>query len=565
MGTITLKDKNGVQLGPIKTDNDGYFTFDVKGLAFPFVLKADWITTSQSYTLYSVVTGAGTANINPLTNLLLQIATNSDPAVIFGGQGAKPDTSLISNSTIMAAQDKINTLLAPLFTKYGISDINPLYGTYTATPENKLDAMLDVISVKVEDGMLSINNKLDGSTIASGKLTNVIDISLDMAKSPDNAMLMDIKEITQRLDTLRSTLNRGEVLTITDTDALFFSNQNYGNSNGHTRAEDMASIVAIFGPGGTNSNGKLKSIRNVRLVSDRTENYSGRDVAKAYLLNYDFIFNNGTMIKGNNVTFGKELSRGQWKFIGDPAGSNIGNNSGLIFTSDTISLPPAPLPKTDFSGVWVGSYSTSSSVEYPTTLYFQQNQDGTANGYMASNKFSGDFEYCQATDMTISCIVRSMDWRNSANLVITKTNKGISIDSFSTGRIFGSEVYSGTGTATRFDLSTETGLRGVWTGTAMGPDGQSNQKSVVMMVADNVAGASSKYVGGVFTTIRYATGGFVMNADPWLLSIWGYDNWYGQGSVITTGNPVSALGFSIGNNINYKPINTYVISLNRIP
>jgi hypothetical protein len=344
MGTITLKDKNGVQLGPITTDTDGYFTFDVKGLAFPFVLKADWITSSRSYTLYSVVTGAGTANINPITNLLLQIATNSDPAVIFGGQGAKPDTSLIDSSTIMAAQVKINTLLAPLFMKYGISDINPLYGTYAATPENKLDAMLDVISVKVENGMLSINNKLDGSIIASGKLTNITNISLDMTKSPDKAILTDIKEITQRLETLRSTMNRGEVLTIADTEALFFPNQNYGTSNGHTRAEDMASIVAIFGPSGTNSNGKLKSIRNVRLVSDVTENYSGRDVAKAYLLNYDFIFNNGKIINGNNVTYGKELSSGQWKFIGDPTGSNIGNNNGLIITIDGSMPDGSMLP-----------------------------------------------------------------------------------------------------------------------------------------------------------------------------------------------------------------------------
>jgi hypothetical protein len=215
------------------------------------------------------------------------------------------------------------------------------------------------------------------------------------------------------------------------------------------------------------------------------------------------------------------------------------------------------LPKTDFSGVWVGSYTSSSGGDYPITLYFQQNQDGSATGYMASNKFSGDFEYCQASDMTISCTVRSMDWRNSAYLVITKTNTGISIDSFSTGSIFGSEVYSGTGTATRFDLSTETGLRGVWTGTAIGPDGQSNHKNVVMVVADNVTDASSKYVGGVFTAISYATGGFVMNADPWLLGIWGYDNWYGQGSLVTTGKPVSAINFSIANNINYRPVNTY--------
>ncbi len=66
-------------------------------------------------------------------------------------------------------------------------------------------------------------------------------------------------------------------------------------------------------------------------MEDLSNDYAGRGVTRAYLINYDFIFENGTIVHGSNVTFGKETSTGQWKFIGGPAGSNAGsNNTGVI-------------------------------------------------------------------------------------------------------------------------------------------------------------------------------------------------------------------------------------------
>jgi hypothetical protein len=91
----------------------------------------------------------------------------------------------------------------------------------------------------------------------------------------------------------------------------------------------MASIVTLFGPNGINTRGKLKTIRNVRIVSDQTANYSGRGATKVYLLNYDFIHESGTVVPSTNVTFGKETTTGLWKFIGDPLNGNAGNNNGV--------------------------------------------------------------------------------------------------------------------------------------------------------------------------------------------------------------------------------------------
>lgn len=352
-GTVVLKDSKGTQLGPVNTDDDGNFSFDVTGLIPPFILKAAGVSGTQSYTIYSLATGSGNAHINPFSNLALQLVTETDPSTVFGTDGSKPDIAAIDDAKLNIAQDKIKTLLAPILTEYGIIDFSPITGAYSATPGNKLDAMLDVIRIKIENGTITITNKLDGSIIVSGNLANITELSIDKTKCPDESTLMDIKEITNRLAVLRSFMNKGDILDIQDLENFFISDPNYGTSNGHSRAEDMASIVTIFGHNGTNQNGKLKSIRNVRLVSEQTANYVGRGVAKVYLINYDFIHENSTIVHGTNTTWAKEAASGVWKFIGDPANLIIGNNYGFTITSNSglmdinqiILLPSdAPVP-----------------------------------------------------------------------------------------------------------------------------------------------------------------------------------------------------------------------------
>jgi hypothetical protein len=336
LGTVTLTDKNGLQRGPLATDTAGNFSIDVAGLTAPFILRADWVSGSQSYALFSVATKSGVANINPFTNLTLQLATDADPAVLFGGQGVKPDTSKITDASVSAAQLRIKGLFAPLCQKYGIADFNPLSGPYVATADNKLDTMLDLMSITMVNGVLTVTNRLDGSSIAQGSLANAAVMALNLTNTPDPSVLTDIAEINRTLALLRSTMNLGASLTLAATDGLFMPEPYYGTSAGHTRAEDMASIVALFGPGGTNKNGTLKSLQNLQIVSDQTANYPDRGVAKVYWVNYDFIFDSGIIVPGNVVSLGKELTSGSWKFIGDATGSAAGGNSGYIVTNSGV-------------------------------------------------------------------------------------------------------------------------------------------------------------------------------------------------------------------------------------
>ncbi|MCE5265343.1 MAG: hypothetical protein LLG97_17655 [Deltaproteobacteria bacterium] len=337
---MTLRDKNGIERGPVATDSSGNFSFDVTGLAPPFILKAEGWVGAQSYTLYSAATVVGKAHINPFTHLVLAVAAGVDPAQVFGPAGGTPDVAAINDAALRAALAKIKTLLQPLLDEYGITDFDPLSGDYEANPGNRLDAMLDLIRVEFASGSVTIANKLTGSVIASGSAANLNAISLDKTRAPSQSRLAEIQAITTRLTELCAVMNLGADLTAQVLDGFFIPDPQYGTSNGHTRAEDIASIPAIFGPGGTNTRGRVLKIRNVRLVSDITTDYfASRGVERAFILNYDFIHENGDIVRGTNVTFAREASSGLWKFVGDPDQNNNGSTSnyGCVMTVSFIN------------------------------------------------------------------------------------------------------------------------------------------------------------------------------------------------------------------------------------
>jgi hypothetical protein len=328
-GPVMLKDKNGVQRGPVVTDVDGKFSFDVTGLTPPFILKAEYTTTFGTYALFSIATGAGITNINPFTDLTLSLALNSDPALAFANQSAVQESRL-SKASINAAQLSVKTKLAPLLEKYGVTVFAPLDAPYSATLDNKLDAMLDLLSISTSYGIIFINNALGNEHLVACSVADFASTSLDLSKAPDASVLADIQDITTMLSSLRATLNLGADLTLNALEDFFVPEAIYRTSNGNYRADDMASVIAIFGPGGTNTNGKLKSIRNVQLLSDLTATYAARGVDRVYQLKYDFLHNSGFLVHGHEVTLGKETATGKWKFIGSPPGSD--GNNGVIIT-----------------------------------------------------------------------------------------------------------------------------------------------------------------------------------------------------------------------------------------
>jgi len=349
-GTVTLLDKNGIQRD-VNTDGNGNFTIDTNGLTPPFILKAEGLAGGQPQKLFSVANQVGTTHINPFTNLILAAALGSDPSQSFGSTGLT-DIASLSDATLQQALQKVRTLFLPLLNLYGITDFNPLTGSYIVDPANRMDAMLDVLRLTVNsDGSFIVTNRLTGAVMANGNSADLAGVTLDSSKAPDAGTLDDLADLTRRLTALCALLNMGSAMPQQMVEDFFVAESDYGTSNNQTRTQNVASIFTVWGNGGLNTNGKLESIKNLRMLKDLTVDYSGRGVSRAYLINYDFIHENGISIQSSNVTFAKDASSGIWKFIGDPSSYSIGDNYaafilssdnfGLIYTDFTI---PGPIP-----------------------------------------------------------------------------------------------------------------------------------------------------------------------------------------------------------------------------
>lgn len=242
VGFAYLKDSASpaVTRGPVTIAADGSFSFDVTGLTAPFILKAEGSVGGQGVKLVSAATAAGTANINPLTNIAVAAATGiTDPSSVYNN----PLTYPITQVNLDAAIGEIQTMLQSLDTAYSAT-ANPLTGSYSAN-HTGLDAVLDVVSVSLDTstGGISVDSKVTGTTIGAASIgasgitvTNTISAS----EVPATSTITDLQAIGNALSSLATTINlRGVSLVALDLDPYFASDVNFGMDNGFNRANTM--------------------------------------------------------------------------------------------------------------------------------------------------------------------------------------------------------------------------------------------------------------------------------------------------------------------------------------
>jgi len=149
-GTVYLKDSAGHEISA--ASGDGTYTFNITGLTAPFMLKVEWVVNSTTLTLYSCATGSGTANINPLSNLIVAVAAGGvDPGSLY----ATPAQFAAIAANLSAASTGVRTKLQPLFNKYN-TDTDPITGSFTAD-HTGLDLLFDNIQVTLTNGASQVS------------------------------------------------------------------------------------------------------------------------------------------------------------------------------------------------------------------------------------------------------------------------------------------------------------------------------------------------------------------------------------------------------------------------
>jgi hypothetical protein len=186
-GTVYLKDSSN----PVKelskaTSADGSFSFDVTGLVKPFLLKAVAranASNANDYVLYSFANDAGTANINPMSHLVVTDAYYAsggadDPATLYPSLSTTT-VRLNDQSPLQPMADKLaaattdmQVKLFDLLKVYGILTVNPISDPFKAD-HTGLDGMLDDVIIDISNGSVTITNKITNAVIFTAQANNI--------------------------------------------------------------------------------------------------------------------------------------------------------------------------------------------------------------------------------------------------------------------------------------------------------------------------------------------------------------------------------------------------------
>ena len=163
-GTVYLKDSSGRELSMAATD--GTFAFDVSGLEPPFMLKAVW----GQNTMYSFAAAAGTANITPLTQMVVTAAAVGGNLNALYAAPDKAAFNAVANN-IAAATASLRARLKPLLTAYS-ADMDPISGHFAANGTG-MDGLLDHVTVSYVSGTVSVTDKASGTTLFTAPSSNL--------------------------------------------------------------------------------------------------------------------------------------------------------------------------------------------------------------------------------------------------------------------------------------------------------------------------------------------------------------------------------------------------------
>ncbi|MFY9327913.1 MAG: fibronectin type III domain-containing protein, partial [Georgfuchsia sp.] len=170
VGQLTLRDSSSRD----RTTNiaeDGSFSVDVTDLHAPFVLKATGKSEGVSHTLYSFNEKDGTANVNPLSTVVVANAAGvDDPATVFD----QPDAATLEKvkSRMHGAVSSLQTQLQPLLSNFNAEHVNPVTDSIPANGEG-LDGMFDNVKIKLSAGEVTIRNATTDNHLYSSRVKDL--------------------------------------------------------------------------------------------------------------------------------------------------------------------------------------------------------------------------------------------------------------------------------------------------------------------------------------------------------------------------------------------------------
>lgn len=180
-GTVTAKCAAGATTTATSAA-DGHYTLSVVSGALPCALQAT--SSDGTTTLYSVAAGSGssaTANITPLTHLVVASLTGGDPAVLFSGFDASSAGKVTTGDLATAQANVVATLSSAGIDVGSVGDL--ITGTVTpatsTTAGNAYDQALDALQAR-----LAASQDSDGNAMTLATLADTVAATSPVAPAP---------------------------------------------------------------------------------------------------------------------------------------------------------------------------------------------------------------------------------------------------------------------------------------------------------------------------------------------------------------------------------------------
>jgi hypothetical protein len=166
-GTAYLKDSAGnPEMSTPINPQTGTFAFDVSGKTPPFMIRAG--------SLYSMGGGSGTANINPLSHLMVADMAGFGNMSTMNSFYKNPNGTTMRTmfSNMSTSRLHLRQTMGPLLNAYGVANADPISAPYTIG--QGLDLMFDNVKMSIDQyGNVTMMNT-SGAPIYTGTMGNMM-------------------------------------------------------------------------------------------------------------------------------------------------------------------------------------------------------------------------------------------------------------------------------------------------------------------------------------------------------------------------------------------------------
>ncbi len=173
-GIVNVTDADGNTRSKT-TDNEGSFSINVEGLTPPFLVCVNGTVMDRSIELCSTVTGAGRANITPITDLILRnvvgVATGNAKA------NWQALSAGVDDNTIEQVNEQLALQLEPMLQAVGLSNDVDFISTPFDADMTGMDMLLDGLDISYNGAgtVATITNEFDNTNSITDDITTTVD------------------------------------------------------------------------------------------------------------------------------------------------------------------------------------------------------------------------------------------------------------------------------------------------------------------------------------------------------------------------------------------------------